>query len=148
MANKHIKGADLLKAKLNKVSRESSNELERVLVDMASTIDDYSKRKIQGGSRSGKEYKRRSVTHRASSPGEFPKTDTGSLINSIRFDRLSKLNYTVGSHKNQGPHGKWLEYGTRNMKPRPWLLPSFKYADKKIKSEYKTLLKRLVREFS
>lgn len=59
-----------------------------------------------------------------SKPGDAPNTDRGTLIKSIKF-LLSKTpilgqvgtNYKVGAH---------LEFGTTEMRKRPWLLPAFK----------------------
>lgn len=106
---------------------ESGNEhdLEQLLFFMANNTRSYAIKIIQGGSRSGRLYKRRSVTHRASSAGEPPKTDTGNLINNITVEKEGRLHYTAGSRKG-APYGRYLEYGTMNMQPRPWLIKSYR----------------------
>jgi hypothetical protein len=55
----------------------------------------------------------------ASAPGEYPARVTGILVKSIRseFDRKA-LTARVGSDEL---HGKFLEFGTSKMAPRPWL---------------------------
>lgn len=58
---------------------------------------------------------KRNVT--ASKPGDPPNSDTGRLINSIKF-RKDKNAYLVGTNVRYGSH---LEFGTLNMAPRPWL---------------------------
>lgn len=52
-----------------------------------------------------------------SKPGDPPNSDTGRLINSIRFWGSGNT-YYVGTNVNYGAH---LEFGTQNMAPRPWL---------------------------
>lgn len=72
--------------------------------------------------KTGRVYQRGSVTHQASAPGEPPASDTGELVNSIKteYDE-AKLSGTVVVRSPHGPH---LEYGTRNMEPRPFLRPA------------------------
>lgn len=72
--------------------------------------------------KTGRVYQHRSVTHQASAPGEAPASDTGTLINSIStsydFTNMSgTINVTVA-------YGLMLEYGTKNMEPRPYLRPA------------------------
>lgn len=62
-----------------------------------------------------------SATHRASAPGDPPATDTGRLLNSIRFDLVNKLTATVGSNVE---YAAWLEYGTLTMAARPFMRPA------------------------
>ena len=60
---------------------------------------------------------KRTVT--ASSPGNAPNTDTGRLIQSIKFDfRKQGLEGRVGSNLKYAKH---LEFGTKKMAPRPFL---------------------------
>lgn len=53
----------------------------------------------------------------ASKPGDPPNSDTGRLINSIRFRKDGNA-YLVGTNV---PYGSYLEFGTQDMAPRPWL---------------------------
>jgi len=96
-------------------------DFDKKLFQAALMIDSEAKKNIQGGSRSGRVYKRRSVTHQASAPGEYPKTDTGKLVRNIFTERRGLLHYVVGSRASGAPHGRHLEFGTMHMRPRPWL---------------------------
>lgn len=60
--------------------------------------------------------------HTASKPGGPPNTDTGRLISSIRTqtDR-STTTVSVGSNVK---YSLYLEFGTKKMRPRPWLKPA------------------------
>lgn len=53
----------------------------------------------------------------ASFPGDPPNTDTGRLVQSIQFEIDGNVGY-VGTNL---VYGAWLEFGTKNMAPRPWL---------------------------
>lgn len=72
--------------------------------------------------KSGRTYYRRSVVHQASAAGEPPASDTGRLVNSIEtkysFEELAGV---VNVSVDYGAH---LEFGTRNMAPRPFLRPA------------------------
>lgn len=72
----------------------------------------------------GRTYKRGSRTHTASSPGNAPAVDTGRLRQSISIDdsQLSSLKIRVGTNVEYGPP---LEYGSRNIAPRPFIRPAF-----------------------
>ena len=82
--------------------------------------------------------------HKASTPGQPPKRDTGILASSVSYDVKVKglvVNGRVGSDsdkiKGRRPgtdpmYGLWLETGTKHMKARPWLVPSVIKATPKI----------------
>jgi len=78
----------------------------------------------------------RHKVHQASAPGEPPATDTGRLRatvgHGVGHDQLG-LYINVGSGGNPAIPGvayaTYLEYGTRNIAPRPWLRPSVKAAE-------------------
>ncbi len=54
-----------------------------------------------------------------SKPGEYPKKLSGALLKSIAFGVDEReLSVTVGTNQR---HGRYLQFGTRNMRPRPFL---------------------------
>lgn len=59
--------------------------------------------------------------HIASAPGEAPAIDSGNLYNKIRSRKISDLNYRVTVPV---PYGGYLEFGTKRMKPRPYIRPA------------------------
>ena len=61
-------------------------------------------------------------SHTVSKPYAAPNTDTGNLVKSINTQPLApaKTMY-VGVNAD---YGTWLEFGTRNMKARPFLTPA------------------------
>lgn len=56
-----------------------------------------------------------------SSPGNPPGIDTGNLINNIVTEKEDN-GYAVYSNADYSVH---LEYGTKNMAARPFMLPAF-----------------------
>lgn len=98
-----------------------ASSLDALIKRIAIEIRNTAVTNIQHGTRHGKIYKRRSISHQASAPGEWPKSDTGRLAASIRTD-FKFLEAEIGSDVN---YSQYLETGTRYMKARPWLQRSF-----------------------
>lgn len=107
---------------LNDLSKGSQQEAKKAIAKVSYKIEGDCKENISNGSRSGRVYKRgKKRTHQASSAGEFPKTDYGDLVKSIKAEfNFNGFESTVGSRLS-APHGFWLEFGTPKMQPRPWL---------------------------
>ena len=121
---------------LSLASTETLINLDKDLLSAAYSIDATAKKEISSGTRTGKEYKRgRSGKRgRRSAPSEYPKSDTGSLVRSIRVKQQDFLEVEVGSTVH---HGEFLESGTVFMESRPWLEPSFDKEIPKLNSKVK-----------
>lgn len=119
-----IKGGKALQKRIAAAARRAPKKLDALLAEAAFRVDEEAKSSIQTGAKTGRTYKRRSVTHQASAPGQAPATDTGRLVSSISAMREAFLKYTVGSRERESPHGFWLEFGTSKMAARPWLTPA------------------------
>lgn len=122
-----VRGLDGLKRKLRALPVEHKRGMGRALSLSALDVQGTAQRNIQRGARTGRVYPavrgRRGRPHRASAPGEFPKTDTGRLVSSIFAEvDMSSLVADVGTDIRYGP---FLEFGTSKMAARPWLQPSF-----------------------
>jgi len=119
-----VRNADRLMKKLSKLPLDVRSGIGRALAVSVMQVDAYAKQKIQGGGRGGRTYRRRGISHQASAPGEFPKTDSGQLVSSLFFrvgaDKLSAFFGTMLAY------GRYLEFGTSQMQPRPWLRSSLK----------------------
>ncbi len=73
----------------------------------------YTTRSRQGGG---------TYTHIAAAPGMAPNTDTGKLVNSIAVEMDWKdASAEIGSNLD---YSSFLEFGTVEMEPRPWLSPA------------------------
>jgi len=88
------------------------------------------------GHRTGKTYRVPGTkkTYTASAPGEPPAQATGELRQSIAYNIETEGKTVIGKVGTDKIQGKMTEYGTRHMKPRPWLRVSFEKTSGKIKS--------------
>lgn len=64
-----------------------------------------------------------------SNPGDPPNADTGRLMQSIKVEK-DGLAYLVGTNLK---YGAWLEFGTKDMAPRPWLSVALKNVAKDVR---------------
>ena len=97
----------------------------------------------------GRTYKRGKKQHRASSPGQPPAVDTGVLRASVAHTVKKQGQGVVGEvgtdtdyirERSVGTdvnYGLYLELGTINMGPRPWLRPALKQNEAKIEAIFK-----------
>lgn len=116
-----------LESSSKEVVRAVNRETERTALKTKSNAI----RGIQRAPAGGRTYTRGGVTHKASAAGEFPKTDTGNLVASIKTINKDTtgaiVEYLVGSSLD---YAEWLEFGTLDMSARPWLMPSMRRAAK------------------
>ncbi len=68
----------------------------------------------------GRTYTRGTIQHTASSPGNPPRSDTASLVNSINVENAGPFSQSI----NVGvAHGELMEFGTDTIEPRPFMGP-------------------------
>lgn len=94
----------------------------------------------------GKLYRRGSKTHRASSPGRYPRTDSGAMVQSIGVD-VRSLEVEVGSRITSPAYPLYLEKGTNKMEARPWLEPSVKTVQFKMHHRMMKVLRKSADDF-
>ena len=70
----------------------------------------------------GRVYVRNGVSHTASSPGNPPRSDTGTLINQIRTEYED--GGLTGVVISAAEYAKALEFGTENFEARPYMRPA------------------------
>lgn len=139
-----VRNADKIIRKLSQLRLDARAGIGTALAVSVIQMDAYAKQKIQGGGRSGRVYRRRSVSHQASAPGEFPKTDTGQLVSSLYFRvAANKLSAFFGTKLN---YGTYLEYGTSRMRARPWLKPTFKANAQSIRERVRKAVNDAIRK--
>ena len=117
-----IDGLDRIHKASARVREEVAKEITKGLFVSAKRVEKEAKKSILSGKKSGREYTRGSVTHRASAPGQAPASDTGRLANSINGD----LEPRKGSAfvRVAAKYGKPLEFGTSKFAARPFLFPA------------------------
>jgi len=86
-------------------------------------LHDHAAERVEYAARMLQNYLRRKLlAHRSppsSAPGAWPHYRLGHLARNVQmeFDRAT-CTARVGTNV---PYGKWLEFGTRKMRSRPWL---------------------------
>lgn len=114
---------------------EVERAIEATLKGAAQIVANDAKQSVARGPKTGRIYTTRfvrlpngrviptepRVPHQASAPGEAPATDTGKLVSSIVADAKGQSAWVEA----RSQYALWLEYGTRYMLPRPFLLPAF-----------------------
>jgi len=105
-------------AGLSQKVKASDKAVNKALRDSALEMTDHIKDSITYHQSSGKTYGK----HTASAPGFAPNGDLGNLASSTQMSRRIRNNTAeviVGAR-----YARRLEYGTRNMKPRPFVRPA------------------------
>src|SRR5262249_49879155 len=119
-----IEGLDKLAQASSEIKQAVANEVEKGLFASAQKVRTEAITSIQNGQKSGRLYKRRTVIHRASAPGEAPATDTGRLANSITaYNGGNGEAFTVAG-RGTALYAPLLEFGTSKMAPRPFMVPA------------------------
>lgn len=85
--------------------------------------------KTSAGSKSDIRYNPKRTVN-VSKPGEPPNTDTGRLVQSVKFDFDD--GGAVGMVGSNLKYAAWLEFGTEKMAPRPWLSTAVSNSTKKV----------------
>lgn len=115
-----IKGLDNMLIEVKELQDDLSGaKLDNALYNGAEFLRGQAIKNISRGGRSGRKYKRRSVVHQASAMGEYPKSDTGELVDNITTKKEAGY-ITMGSRVN-APQGYWLETKPQSEGGRPWL---------------------------
>lgn len=136
--NVEIVGLERLKKKYANLNLQIEKEVQATLFVSAKQIEGDAKKSILRGQKTGRLYQRRSVSHRASAPGEAPANDTGRLANSI--------NAQVGRQANEAEvragggivrYARMLEFGTIRMAARPFMFPAVEKNKKWIQARMK-----------
>jgi hypothetical protein len=125
MVSVTISGQNRIRRKLGAINTRVANASQKALVKDMARMDSDAKQSISGGSRSGKVYTRGSVSHQASAPGEFPKTDRGELVSGFFFNVSRKVNSILASLSNKSNHASYLEFKPSLMGGRPFMRPIF-----------------------
>lgn len=107
-----------LKKRLEKASLGVKQQSKAALLFTAEEARNETIRTIQTGGRTGKVYKRGGVTHKASAPGEPPKSDRGHLVRSF-FLKVREISVSV---VNNVGYSKVLDEGNKSgtLKARPF----------------------------
>lgn len=123
-----ITGLKELNAKLRRLGDGMEDAIDKGVFVTAQDVRSDAIRSIQEVSpgRPVTRYKQGGApyTHTAAGAGQAPNTDTGTLVKSIAVEKVGEATYHVGSNLD---YAEWLEMGTSQMSPRPWLYPALDF---------------------
>lgn len=120
-----IEGLDRLQKAIGVTQEAIQKEILIALDASGRQVVSEAKKSILQGKKTGRVYKRRTVTHQASAPGEAPASDTGRLVNSIASYLVRNSKYVViTAGRGLAKYAVMLEHGTRKIAPRPFFFPA------------------------
>lgn len=119
-----VEGLSELNATLKKLERKVGKLSKSAYIAGGKLVESDAKKSIQAksGGESVVRYRNGggAYNHTVSKPNNAPNTDTGRLVASINTEIASDGVY-VGTSLE---YGKFLEFGTKHMTERPWLMPA------------------------
>lgn len=126
-----IKGTEKLFAKIETLVREGDRASAIAVANATLAIHAAAVRSIQDNDNGTPAIRYDPKRHvKVSLPGSPPNTDTGRLVQSIKFETSDKG--LVGRVGTNLKYGVALEFGTKKMEPRPWLAPAVMSTEKEI----------------
>lgn len=143
-----IKGAKKLFKQIESIEQEMKAGQIKAVQDSIFLIHKTAVESIQDNS-SGIPQKRYSASGTprnvlASKPGEPPNTDTGRLVQSIKFD--FKEGGLIGRVGTNLKYGAWLEFGTKDVAARPWLSAAIRETAKEVATIFRKAVIGAMRE--
>ena len=146
MSNVQVEGIEEVQRNLARLADAYGKAVADALVVSGNEVRNTAIRSIQEKS-SGRTVTRSraggsTYEHVAAAAGSAPNTDTGRLVQSVQVD-ITADSVFVGSTLEYAP---WLEFGTRNMLPRPWLNPALEANRRSIIKRVKDAVERTTRQ--
>jgi len=112
--------------------KKSGDQLEKNMAVATIFVRDKVKKKLNRGQPTRTFQSGSIIGLDPSSPGEPPKKITAQLQNSIRTKVIRGKDRIIGLVGTNLKKGRWLEFGTSKMKPRPYLRPTLSENKRKI----------------
>lgn len=112
-----IEGSARLRNRLRQGEARATAGLRKGLLAAALVVRNRAAELVAKGPKTGRIYRRGSITHRASAPDQAPASDTGHLLRSIGFEAQGSSAVVFAA----AAYARALEFGTRFIAPRPFL---------------------------
>lgn len=127
-----MEGREAVKRRLLSLGDQVTDGVRQAIRGSALAVETEAKRAVKSGGKSGRVYEKYNPrrTHRASSPGEAPATDTGYLWGHITT--VLDADGLGANVESRAAYSKALEFGTVKMGARPFLFPAFERLKPKI----------------
>ena len=157
MMKLNLTGVKPLNRKLDSLKVEANAITKQMVSGLAADTQRIAIRDIKSAPKSGRVYTTYFYTnaagkaipygsrppHQASAPFEPPADDTGLLAANINITS-NNFGFTarVGTPL---VYGRYLEFGTSKMRPRPWLVPALREAKDEGRYRFGRLVKNMIR---
>lgn len=171
-----IQGINRVRAQLRKLPADLHRGLVQAVSASAAGIEQTMKTLILRDRKTGRAYRRGAITkrstkalralglravagakprvqtgsrfHRASAPGEPPASDTGNLVRNIGVIFADQgLTARVGVLSlSRVPYARALEFGTRRMRPRPFIRPTYMFEKANVQRRLKEAVETALRK--
>lgn len=138
-----MKGADAASKKAKKMAEVFDAARARAVQDATLAIHRKAVKSIQENS-DGTPTKRYNPPRlvNVSNPGDPPNTDTGRLVQSIKVE--FEDDGAIGLVGSNLKYAAWLEFGTENMRARPWLSAAVTATSKEVAKIFSKWFKKAV----
>ena len=116
-----------------RVVENPEHHAEKLIARATMLVEGSVKELIQAGGKTGRTYGK----HTASAPGQPPATDTGKLVGSISMRIEDSDGEVLGIVSASAKYAPFLEFGTTNMAPRPFMQPGLESQRRKIETMFR-----------
>lgn len=140
------KKVDKLFQKIDKFSIDCGKQLIQATQLSTLLIHENAVKGLQetsGGDTAIRYNPKRNVT--VSKPGDAPNTDTGRAVQSIKWEFIQRGETYVGRVGTNLRYLRDLEFGTKNIAPRPWLTLAVEKSIKGINKIFKDAMTKSVK---
>lgn len=133
-----------LAARFDEIGRDALKEARKAAQRAAVEVQGQAVDGIQQGPATGnpRPLKNRVASSRGSAPGEYPMTDIGDLVRSIRVTPT----ISGADVRSSAQHAIPLEFGTRHMAPRPFLSRALREKEDEIAEIYADAMRDALRD--
>lgn len=138
-----LKGVDKLLRQANKLADAFEKNRNMAVKEAVLRIHEEAIRIVsanEGGTKAVRYDPKRTVS--VSEAFSAPHTDTGRLRQSIKFNYKEGVGQ-VGSNLK---YAAWLEFGTEDMKPRPWLSTAVEETSKDVAEIFEKWFNKAIKE--
>ena len=134
-----VKVKNIGKEKLKKYERTLESKLKQIMSASGDLIRNEAIQSIMSGSKGGRTYEKYNPrrTHKASSDGQPPASDTGFLVSNITKN-IKMIGHQI-EVESRANYSKFLEFGTQIMKARPFMFPALEKNKPNIRRLLKTV---------
>lgn len=133
----------IIKNDLQRLADATPESANRALRAIAQHGETHARLIMTDSPAQGRQYRRGSKMHTASSAGNPPRVDTGNLRASIRNEKRGDQAYAVvAGGLGEVNYAAHLEFGTTKMRPRPFMGPTAREMERVISEMFDQFLEK------